>query len=646
MVDLPVWSGTDHFQHGTKTEEEGMKRIHKISGLLFVLIGMLAVTQTWAQSRITVNTETGTKDVFISGMNLAWIDFANDMADAPLNENKMRKSIQDLRDAGGNAMRWWLFTNAAFAPKFGPDSLVSGLGTKSIENVVKALDIAQENGVVVSLCLLSFDLLQEGGDGYWASLGIIERNKKMITTDAGIQALIDNAIVPLVEGVGDHPAIMTWEIFNEPEGMTHEFGWSDHKVNMLDVQKMTNRIAAAIKSAQSGIPVSNGSHSMWASSDVPTCGNCKNYYSDSELIAAGGEATGTLDFVQVHYYPEHFDDDRNPFAHPASYWNIGKPIVIGEFPAGDWTSGSGYRSSMTNEAAFKYAYDNGYAGAMSWDMNGFIDNVNTGYVQDLETSRAGLEYLWENYQNDILIKEVTRGSTDGNGWMQVTYAGVDGTDGAQIETQKNLDLSGATSLTVDVMVEEGAGTFELHAVMKSNGWTWNQNDNSCLVPDDGEKHTCEFMLADFGDLSPGAVQSIIFRTFVSGFSGKVWYDNVKAGSTTIDTFDEEFDVWGIAGGMDGADAITDISSWYDGSPTGIAETVFAGGFDQVQFYGTELSISVDHNESMTFSNVKGQIVKHQSLHHGENSVNLKNLPAGIYFYRTNVSGISGKINLQ
>lgn len=621
-----------------------MKHFQKTTAVFIMLISMLAVSQSWGQDRITVNTESGNKDVFISGMNLAWIDFANDMADAPLNENKMRKSIQDLRDAGGNAMRWWLFTNAAFAPKFGPDSLVSGLGTKSIENVVKALDIAQENGVVVSLCLLSFDLLQEGGDGYWASLGIIERNKKMITTDAGIQALIDNAIVPLVEGVGDHPAIMTWEIFNEPEGMTHEFGWSDHKVNMSDVQKMTNRIAAAIKTAQSGIPVSNGSHSMWASSDVPTCGNCKNYYSDSELVAAGGEATGTLDFVQVHYYPEHFDDDRNPFAHPASYWNIGKPIVIGEFPAGDWTSGSGYRSSMTNEAAFKYAYDNGYAGAMSWDMNGFTDHVNTSYVQDLETSRAGLEYLWDNYQSDILIKEVTRSSTDGNGWMQVTYDNVNGTDGAQIETQKNLDLSGATSLTVDVMVEEGAGTFEIQSVMKSSGWTWNENTSMCTIPDDGQKHTCEFFLADFDGLVAADVQAILLRTFVPGFSGKVWYDNVKAGSTTIDTFDEEFNVWGIAGGMDGGDAITDISSWYDGSPTGVSEVIVEKITSHFQLNDKELKVHSDRLDVLTLTNIQGKTVRSVNLQTGANTVDLRSLPAGIYVYQMKNSGVSGKFS--
>ncbi len=111
------------------------------------------------QNRLTLQD----KELFMSGLNLAWINFADDIGNTPLDENRMRKVIQDVRDAGGNALRWWLFTNASLTPEFDANGLVSGIGTNSVNNVKKALDIAEENGVVISLCLLSFDLIPGRG---------------------------------------------------------------------------------------------------------------------------------------------------------------------------------------------------------------------------------------------------------------------------------------------------------------------------------------------------------------------------------------------------------------------------------------------------------------------------------------------------
>jgi hypothetical protein len=518
---------------------------HLVLGVALFLVMTANSVQAQTSSRIDID---GTP-YFMSGMNLAWIDFANDMANDPLDENKMRKAIQDIRDAGGNAMRWWLFTNASKSPEFDGDGLVSGIGSLSVQNVIKALDIAEENGVVLSLCLLSFDLMQQSQIGNWNHMSI-ENNKKMLQTDEGIQAFIDNALIPLVTGVGDHPAIMTWEVFNEPEGMTTEFGWTPHKVSMADVQKVTNRVAGAIKTAVPGIPVSSGTHSFYANSDVPTCGNCMNYYRDDRLIAAGGVQNGTLDFYQVHYYPQHFNDDRNPFVHAASHWGLDKPIVIGEFPAGDWL-GNGYRSTMTNLDAFKWAYEQGYAGAMSWDYNGFTDEVNESYMQNLSTSTPGIKHLYDTYTADIKIKDVERGEVSGNGVMQVQFAGVDGADGASLERQRAMVFTGATHLTVKVRVQSGDAPFSFRAVLKTgSGWDWRQTETFCEVPAGAQWTECSFALDDFAawddpsakaDL--GNVRSIIFQTFTAGYTGVVQFDDVYASTILVDDFNEEFDVW-------------------------------------------------------------------------------------------------------
>lgn len=97
-------------------------------------------------------------------------------------------------------------------------------------------------------------------------------------------------------------------------------------------------------------------------------------YSTAELIAAGGDQDGYLDFYMAHYYPEWQGAEISPFHHPATFWAMDKPILIGEFPAKSWSTndtskaGNHYKTTKTVTDAFDYAYTIGYAGAMSWAM--------------------------------------------------------------------------------------------------------------------------------------------------------------------------------------------------------------------------------------------------------------------------------------
>ena len=93
-------------------------------------------------------------------------------------------------------------------------------------------------------------------------------------------------------------------------------------------------------------------------------GSFRNYYSDEALIATGGDPDGYLDFYQIHFYAEHFYNDTSPFHHPASYWELDKPILIGE----TWADTICCRTDpdLSVREAFERSVDYGYAGLMTW----------------------------------------------------------------------------------------------------------------------------------------------------------------------------------------------------------------------------------------------------------------------------------------
>ena len=316
---------------------------------------------------------------FMSGINIAWNNFANDLTN--FDTQAFTNFFNSVENSGGNAVRWWLHTNGAASPTFGSDGKVTGLRGNEIRNMKVALDMAAERGIMISMCLWSFDMLQSQGNDQ-------ARNKVLLENKNFTQSYIDNALIPILKEIGDHPAVMSWEIFNEPEGMTTEFGWADQRSSMKSVQQFVNLLAGAIHRQTPTALVSNGSWSFKASSDE--AGHF-DFYRDDRLIAAGGDPDGTLDFVQVHYY-DHFSENASPFAHAASYWGIDKPIIIGEFPA------KGVKDYNATEA-FEQLYKLGYAGSMSWSWS---DRDFGG----LTATTPALQALERKYPMDIIIEPI------------------------------------------------------------------------------------------------------------------------------------------------------------------------------------------------------------------------------------------------
>jgi hypothetical protein len=115
----------------------------------------------------------------------------------PLDSLWFEEMIQGVADSGGNAVRWWLFTDCSNDPLIDPvTKLTTGLGESTVANIRKVLDMGYSRGVSIDLCLLSFDMMKTGKTGV-----DIEANKKILQTDEGRKAFIDNAVVPLVRAI-------------------------------------------------------------------------------------------------------------------------------------------------------------------------------------------------------------------------------------------------------------------------------------------------------------------------------------------------------------------------------------------------------------------------------------------------------------
>jgi hypothetical protein len=371
-----------------------MRSVIPILLLLPVLVGNPTVA---AQSRIPFNG----RQLFLSGSNVAWVNFAADIGPGPTDTGTFRDMFDSLRAGGGNAMRFWLHTNGAATPEFDSAGLVTGPGVGAIADLKSILDAAYDRKVGLILCLWSFDMLRISYGS-----GITGRAAVLLTDTVATKAYIDHALVPMINALKGHPGIIAWEVCNEPEGMSSEFGWSfTHHVPMNTIQRFVNRIAGAIHRTDPGARVTTGAWSLLSLTDALDVAKPPdpatllqtltreerihietrfagrygtmlpvedilrqydglhrgNYYLDDRLIAAGGDSLGVLDFYTVHYY-DWAGTALSPFFHPFGHWALTKPLVVAEFFLDD-------SFGLRYNALYQALYALGYAGALSWQWH-------------------------------------------------------------------------------------------------------------------------------------------------------------------------------------------------------------------------------------------------------------------------------------
>jgi hypothetical protein len=312
---------------------------------------------------------------FASGVNVAWVRFANDVPNPSL--VTFQTLFQNTYAAGGRVARWWFHANGTRTPGYDANGMALPISSANIADVRNILDTAHAAGMTVTISLWSFDMLKGN-----LPASTLANNMSLLTVDANRQAYIDNVLTPLVSALAGHPGLYAWETFNEPEGMATAPGWRPftgtrgadggaipgQSVDESYIEKTTNWFAAAIHAADPSALVTSGTWQFLANANVM---GMMNYYSDDALRAAGGKANGTLDFYEVHYYAAN-TAKVSPFAHPASYWALDKAVVIGEFYALA-------QDSIAASATYTSLFNGGYGGAWAWQyLNSDGTNSSNG----------------------------------------------------------------------------------------------------------------------------------------------------------------------------------------------------------------------------------------------------------------------------
>ncbi len=396
-----------------------------------ILVLLLALSHSNIVYSQSSRIEYNNQDLFLSGANLAWKSFARDIGPGNTDFDHFADVLLQIHDHGGNALRLWLHTTGVVSPEFDNDGLVIGPGEGTIEDLRQILDLAWEREVGMKLCLWSFDMQRLTiGDN------LLARNRLMLTDTSYTMAYVNNALIPMVDSLKGHPGIIAWEIFNEPEGMSDEFGWreTDH-VAMSNIQRFVNLCAGAIHRTDPEAKVTNGVWSFKALTDVATLSkssldlsqlseiekqelkksfqqkyrselnadeiieylqkinkiNGFNYYTDERIISEGGDEDGTLDFYSVHYYT-HLGESVSPFTHGTNHWSLDKPIVVAEFAMSN-TDG------VLKDDLFKQLFQNGYAGALPWSWTDIDFSSHTDML-------AGMQSMWDNFRSAVDVNGI------------------------------------------------------------------------------------------------------------------------------------------------------------------------------------------------------------------------------------------------
>jgi hypothetical protein len=335
---------------------------------------------------------------FQCGVNQAWVSYGNDFGNNGWQRvgASLSQTFQSLRNSsrspGKLAVRQWLHCGAETTPVFHNGVVVATDSADTMfDDLARYFDEAKKWRCGVWLCLfngavpmsaelrdmiVSVDEWRERQQSYFAVV-LEPLLRRFAACDAFVGVDVINepeGSLLVVDGVGDNAKDRCQSTASL---LGSGAGWAHQNISVGDMQRFVAGVAGVVRRvAGDRVQVTLGSWSMRALTDAF---GATNYWSDACL--APFDANGTLSVFTAHTYAHDFEFDAlSPFRHVAADYELGKPLIVGEFSA--------FQTKMTSAQQYAYLADaaNGYDGALAWQVAGghasdSLDELRQGIAQ-------------------------------------------------------------------------------------------------------------------------------------------------------------------------------------------------------------------------------------------------------------------------